>query len=59
MGTVCHGMGTVQENPTCRLPILNPNEEVLHVVLNGEDGWRRHANMIKKVRINGARKVIK
>ena len=26
MGMVCHGTGTVQENPTCRLPILNPSK---------------------------------
>ena len=24
MGTVCHGAGTVRENPTRGLPVLNP-----------------------------------
>ena len=39
--------------------ITGDDEEVLHVVLDGEDGQRRHADMVEKVGINGARKVIK
>ena len=26
MGTVCHGAGTVRENPTRGLPVLNPTQ---------------------------------
>ena len=39
--------------------ITGDDEEVLHVFISGKDGQRRYANMVEKVRINGARKVIK
>ena len=30
-GTVCHGTGTVRENPTRGLPVLNPNDQIKQV----------------------------
>ena len=39
--------------------ITGDDKEVLSVVLDNENGWGRHADMLRGVRINGARKVTK
>ena len=69
----CTNTGTVFAGIWCGksrgIPVINPMlqlhaitgdaEEDLHVVLDGKDDRRRHADSVNKVRINGTRNVIK